>query len=77
MSNPTTGKLAYKPYACSRCDHICQIQTNHWGECYSLGSFNACPICPPFARPTTWVCRENPPKGTDKAPDWIHVGILI
>lgn len=59
----TTTKL----YKCSRCGHIEQIKTNHYGECYSLGHYNCCPACPPWAKypefggSTRWLCQEQPP----------------
>jgi DNA replicative helicase MCM subunit Mcm2 (Cdc46/Mcm family) len=65
--------LSYKRYACKRCGHETEIQTNHYGECYSLGNYNRCPKCGPLPpdpkRPqavdypsTTWVCLDTPPQ---------------
>jgi hypothetical protein len=66
----TTGKVCYKPYKCKECGFKKQIQTNHHGECYSLGNYNVCPACPPFKRPTTWVCCEKPPEGMGVPEPW-------
>lgn len=67
MSAPS---IKAKRYACKRCGHVRKIETNHYGECYSLGRHNACPACPPWAKypefggHTTWVCKEKPTKKT-------------
>lgn len=66
----TTGKLTYKRYACQECGHEDKKQTNHFGECYSWGSYNACPDCPPYKRPTTWICIEKLPKGWTRPANW-------
>lgn len=53
-----------KEYRCKRCGHVQRITTNHYGECYSLGHYNCCPSCPPWAKypefggATTWECIE-------------------
>lgn len=60
----------YRRYACTECGHEKKIQTNHFGQCYSWGAYNACPKCPPFKRPTVWTCQENPPEDMDRPPDW-------
>lgn len=67
-------EIKYKKYKCKRCGFVKEIDTNHYGECYSLGHFNACPQCPPYAKypefggSTTWICLEKPP-GVEKM-DW-------
>ncbi len=72
---PTTGKLSRKPYKCKECGHEKQIQTNHWGECYSLGNYNTCPVCPPFKRPTVWICQEPLPENMGVPEPWKTVGL--
>lgn len=63
--------LSYKQYQCKACGHTEEIQTNHYGECYSFGNYNRCRHCKPLPpdpkRPqyvqypiTTWVCLESP-----------------
>lgn len=65
--------ITFKQYACKACGHKKMIDTNHYGECYSLGNYNRCPDCrplPPDKRnpqaviyPTTvWVCQEKEPE---------------
>ena len=44
-------KITYKKYACKDCGYITDIDTNHWGECYSLGGYNQCPKCPRYLPP--------------------------
>ena len=71
--------ITYKTYHCKACGFAKQIQTNHYGECYSLGNYNRCPDCRPLPpdpkRPqavdypvTVWVCDETPPAG-EKVPE--------
>lgn len=55
------AEIKVKRYKCRECGHEQSIQTNHYGECYSWGSHNACPSCPPYKRPTTWECIEPTP----------------
>jgi hypothetical protein len=69
-NKPTTGKYCEKRYKCKECGHEKMIGTNHFGECYSLGNYNACPQCPPFKRPTTWVCAEPLPEGMGTPEPW-------
>lgn len=66
----TASTLCYKPYKCSQCGFEKQIQTNHFGECYSLGNYNACPNCAPFKRPTTWICQLDCPPDMQKPAPW-------
>ena len=68
-----TGKYSYKDYRCEVCGYAKSIGTNHWGQCYSWGNYNCCPKCPPFKRPTTWICAEEPPKGIGKPKNWKKV----
>jgi hypothetical protein len=62
------SKLSYKKYRCKECGAIKEIQTNHYGECYSAGHYNTCTAWPckcaaaPFYNPTTWECLEKPNK---------------
>ena len=59
------AKITFKKYECKRCGHVKEIDTNHFGECYSWGHYNTCPNCPPWAKypefggSTTWVCLEK------------------
>lgn len=72
-----------KAYKCSRCGFEKQISTNHFGECYSLGTYNACPACPPWAKypqfggSTTWVCQEKPPEGETIPPPWKKITVKV
>lgn len=63
-------KIQAKEYACKACGHTKAIETNHYGQCYSLGNYNRCPDCRPLppdprhpqyvAYPiTVWVCLES------------------
>lgn len=58
-------KITFKKYQCSRCRFIKEIDTNHYGSCYSWGHFNTCPKCPPWAKysefggSTTWLYLEK------------------
>jgi len=69
-TRPTIGHMSFKVYACSRCGHEKEMQTNHWGECYSLGNYDTCPGCPPIDRPTVWQCQEKPPETHSVAEPW-------
>lgn len=59
------AKITFKKYKCKRCEHEKEIDTNHYGECYSWGRYNTCPACPPYAKysefggSTTWICMES------------------
>ena len=70
MSKPTCEKMRSKRYRCSECGHEKEIQTNHYGECYSFGNYNRCPKCPTYNGPTIWVCQEQPPDHMDKPEPW-------
>lgn len=54
----------FKKYKCSRCGFVKEIDTNHYGPCWSIGHFNCCPACPPWAKypefggRTVWECME-------------------
>lgn len=69
-AKPTTGKVTSKLYACSQCGHQERHDTNHYGETYSWGRVSVCPKCPPFRRPTTWICQEKPPEGMGMPEPW-------
>ena len=79
----TIGKISYKDYQCSDCGHIKKIDTNHWGQCYSLGHYNTCPNCPPYKKypefggSTTWNCLEEPPEGFKRPENWKKTTIKI
>jgi len=60
--------ISFKAYECKKCGYEKEIDTNHFGECYSLGKHNQCPKCvryQPCDGPaliptvTTWVCAEG------------------
>lgn len=70
MRKPTTEQIRLKTYRCSRCGAETQIETNHYGQCYSLGTYHVCPRCPPFTRPTTWICCEPCPPHMEPPADW-------
>lgn len=59
-------KHSEKKYSCERCGHITTQKTNHYGNTWSFGHFNACPKCPPWAKypefggRTIWKCIETP-----------------
>jgi hypothetical protein len=57
---PTTEKIRGKRYRCNRCGFEQDIQTNHYGECYSLGAYNSCPQCGPHMS-VRWICCEPCP----------------
>lgn len=69
-----TAPQTSKEYRCKRCGHTMRITTNHYGECYSLGHFNCCPACPPYAKypefggSTTWECIEPRTQQSTPAP---------
>lgn len=77
-TQPVTGRYTVKLYKCKVCGFSKSIGTNHWGECYSLGSYNHCPQCPPITA-TVWVCEEKPPKGYGKPEPWrmVKLGDLV
>lgn len=65
-----TFPVRFKLYKCSDCGYEKQIDTNHFGECYSFGSYNRCPKCWDLSKCTTWVCQEKPPKGAGVPKPW-------
>lgn len=77
MALKTTGELSAKWYECAECGYSVTQTTNHWGETYSLGSYNACPDCPPFKRPTVWRCKEKPPEGFGLPEPWKKTTIQV
>lgn len=60
--------MSLKPYKCKECGHEKQLDTNHYGECYSFGRYNTCPKCPPYKKyseyggSTTWLFNGELPK---------------
>lgn len=66
-----------KLYQCNQCGALKLIKTNHFGECYSWGNVNVCPVCPPFRRPTTWRCIEKVPDGGWIPEPWKKVEVQI
>lgn len=77
MSELTLEKVRRKRYRCQECGHEIEQDTNHYGHTYSWGSYNTCPTCPPYKRPNTWVCCEEPPAGMGKPENWRKVEIEI
>jgi hypothetical protein len=73
MKKRTIGKITRKRYRCSKCGHLKKIKTNHYGQTYSCGNLNCCPECPPYKRPTVWVCTEKLPEGWKRPPSWKQV----
>jgi len=78
-------KIKFKKYKCKKCGFEKEIDTNHYGECYSWGRVNCCPECPPYAKypefggSTTWICMEDPPDG-EKIPEnwkWAKLGDIL
>jgi len=71
--------IKFKKYKCSKCGFVKEIDTNHYGECYSWGHSNTCPNCPPYAKypeyggSTTWKCMEKPPKPENVPEPWKKV----
>lgn len=76
--------ITFKEYRCKACGYTKKIDTNHYGECYSLGNYNRCPDCRPLPPDpkcpqaviypnTTWVCCEEPPPGEKVPEPWKHV----
>ena len=63
--------IKFKKYKCKKCGFVKKIETNHYGECYSLGRYNHCTnpksecswLINIYRKPTTWICMEKPPKG--------------
>jgi len=70
MKKPTTSRMSWKKYKCRECGHETTHSTNHYGATYSLGNYHACPICPPWKRPTTWDCCEPCPDNMEKPEEW-------
>jgi hypothetical protein len=66
MNIETNHKLP-KKYACRRCGHTTELVTNHFGSTWSVGHFNTCPNCPPWAKypefggQTVWECQTMIP----------------
>jgi recombinational DNA repair protein RecR len=69
--------MSYKAYKCKECGYEKEIDTNHYGECYSWGNYNTCPSCPPYKRPNTWVCIVVVPKDGWVPEPWSKVEIKI
>ena len=75
--------ISLKPYQCAKCGHVKQIDTNHYGECYSWGHYNTCPKCPPHAKypeyggNTRWICAEQPPQGEVIPETWQIVAVKV
>lgn len=69
----TTAKTDLKHYSCKGCGFDKEIETNHYGECYSMPDYNMCPDC---GHPTVWECQEELPEGMSRPPNW-GVGVVI
>ncbi len=67
MTKMKTYPISLKAYACARCGFITHQSTNHYGGTWSVGHFNCCPNCPPWAKYpefgglTKWICQESEP----------------
>lgn len=67
--------ITHKRYKCKRCGYVGTQATNHYGETYSWGHYNACPNCPPYAKYpefgglTIWQCLETSNHGRDAGND--------
>lgn len=70
-------RVSVKRYACKRCGHETEQSTNHYGETYGIGSYNECPKCPPFRRPTVWVCKEEKPAGAWTPEPWKIAAVAL
>ena len=70
-------KYSHKKYKCRECGHEKTQGTNHYGATYGMGSFNQCPKCPPYKRPTIWDCAEIIPEGGWVPKEWTHSTITI
>ena len=61
------AEQTYKKYRCTRCGHETEHKTNHWGPTWSVGRYDTCPECPPWAKypefggQTVWECMEKAP----------------
>ena len=71
------SKSSYKPYKCKRCGYEKEIQTNHYGECYSWGNYNTCPCCAPYKRPNTWVFNGELPNNEEVPESLTKVSLII
>ena len=64
-----------KKYKCSRCGHIEEQKTNHYGNTWSWEKVNTCRKCPPWAKypefggQTIWECLEKPENSQEDADD--------
>jgi hypothetical protein len=59
IANLAASSHTDKRYACRQCGHEVTQRTNHYGPTFGIGTYNECPKCPPFRRPTTWVCLDK------------------
>ncbi len=69
--------LSNKRYACAKCGHETTQQTNHYGQTYGIYTYNECPKCPPFRRPTVWKCLETPPLGEVIPEPWTLATVTV
>jgi DNA-directed RNA polymerase subunit RPC12/RpoP len=60
--------MSLKHYRCAGCGYDTEIDTNHYGQCYSWGKYNACPNC--SIRPTVWDCMVPLPEDGYRPADW-------
>jgi hypothetical protein len=63
---PTTGKVSYKKYRCTKCGFVSEQQTNHWGHIY--------PCCEKCCN-CEHECLELVPEGYDVPERWKLVTI--
>lgn len=64
------GEMSRKPYCCAECGYKREIETNHYGETYSYGNYNVCPVCPPYKRPNAWKFDGVVPEGGRVPEPW-------
>ena len=59
------AKITIKDYECTKCGFVKKQGTNHYGNTWSVGHYNCCPECPPYAKypefggQTLWKCIEE------------------
>lgn len=60
------NQISSKKYKCTRCGHISEQSTNHYGATWSFDHYNCCEKCSPYAKypefggQTLWECMETP-----------------
>jgi len=72
--------MGYKHYKCKDCGYDKEIDTNHYGECYSIANYNTCPSCQPtvhdkYHKSVTWVFAGELPKDAWIPEPWQKITI--